>query len=679
MTGTHTGDQIGLRPHFWLLFGCWSLIMLVALGADLLATMRTTRDMVRLQARTAVEKDLVYREWNARHGGVYARIDADTRPNPYLDAPEREITTASGTRLTLVNPAYMTRQVLRLQGERHGVIGHIASLEPLNPVNRPDPWEEKALRRFASGEQEVTGMVTIAGKRYYRYMRPLWSGPVCLKCHEAPAGGGRSLRGGLSVAIPMDQWQGVERAHLRNSSLLFLAFWLSGCLGLWWTSRRLGREVAEGERLRAELAGFKVTLDELNDAVCIYDPGDWSLVYCNQAALRLTGHDPEALAGLAVADLYPELDAQAFAGMKEMLLSGEKESFVFETMLRRAAGGCVPVELKIDHVRGHFSGQGRLVMVVRDVEKRKLAEREKRQMEVRLLQAQKLEAIGQLAAGIAHEINTPVQYVATNLEFLQEAFADLGELLAGYGRLLEQAREGRVDPALAEQVAELQEEVDWPYLAGEIPKALEQSSEGVQRVSRIVRAMKEFSHPASREKAPLDLNHLLETTLTVSKNEWKYVAEVETDFDPDLPDVPGIADHLGQVFLNLVINAAQAIESRLDAEGRDGKGTIRIRTRRVQDMAEVRIEDDGPGIPESLRSKIFEPFFTTKEVGKGTGQGLAIARDIVVNKHGGRLLVESEEGAGATFVVRLPLAGQEDGPAGDPKGDGGPAGPGGGL
>jgi signal transduction histidine kinase len=166
--------------------------------------------------------------------------------------------------------------------------------------------------------------------------------------------------------------------------------------------------------------------------------------------------------------------------------------------------------------------------------------------------------------------------------------------------------------------------------------------------------MKEFSHPGSTEKTPADLNRALETTLTICRNEWKYVAEVVTDFEPDPPLVPCLTAELNQVFLNLVVNAAQAIAEKV-GDRRDAKGTITVRTRRQGDWFEIQIADTGPGIPEHVRPRIFEPFFTTKPVGKGTGQGLALARSIVVDKHGGTISFDTQLGQGTTFTIRLPL------------------------
>jgi len=285
-----------------------------------------------------------------------------------------------------------------------------------------------------------------------------------------------------------------------------------------------------------------------------------------------------------------------------------------------------------------WSGRSATLLFANEITEQKRKERDAR--EIQLRHNQKLESIGQLASGIAHEINTPTQYIGDNLHFLKESFGEISSLLALHGSLLPQA-------AL--------KAADTPYLMEEIPKALDQALEGVTRVATLVKAMKEFSHPGQREHAPADLNRAIESTITVARNEWKYVATMETDLDSTLPLVSCLVSDLNQVLLNIIVNASHAIADT----ARDGSmGVIAIRTRKVGDCAEIRIRDSGGGIPEAARDRIFEPFFTTKGVGKGTGQGLAIAHSVVVDKHDGTIHFETELGRGTEFVIRLPLGSQ---------------------
>ncbi|MFT5051780.1 MAG: signal transduction histidine kinase [Chlamydiales bacterium] len=274
-------------------------------------------------------------------------------------------------------------------------------------------------------------------------------------------------------------------------------------------------------------------------------------------------------------------------------------------------------------------------------------------LEKELLQAQKLEAIGQLAAGIAHELNTPAQYVGDNTRFLEETFAELLPLLGKAARLTEGTMAGADLAQAAEALVADLEAADIQFLSEEIPSAISQSLEGIARVSKIVLAMKEFSHPGGQGMVHLDINRAIESTITVASSEWRYVALLDTDLDPFLPDVPCLAGEFNQVILNMIVNAAHAVG---DVVG-DGseRGKISISTRQIDEMAEVRISDSGAGIPEEARGRIFDHFFTTKDVGRGTGQGLSMAHTVIVQKHSGTIQFETETGKGTTFIIRLPL------------------------
>jgi signal transduction histidine kinase len=279
---------------------------------------------------------------------------------------------------------------------------------------------------------------------------------------------------------------------------------------------------------------------------------------------------------------------------------------------------------------------------------------EHKSREQQLAQAQKLEAIGQLAAGIAHEINTPTQYVSDNTHFLRGAFWELMQLMEAYAAVVQAANIGPVPEELLRTINTMITKTNVAYLCQEIPTAIQQSLEGVERVAEIVRAMKEFSHPDEGEKVAIDLNKSIESTVTVTRNEWKYTAEMVLDLDPDLPEVPCFPGEINQAFLNIIVNATHAIGDVV-GEGHNGKGSITVSTRHRGAWAEVRIADTGTGIPKKIRNRIFDPFFTTKEVGKGTGQGLAIAHAVVVEKHGGTITFETEEKQGTTFIILLPL------------------------
>jgi signal transduction histidine kinase len=277
------------------------------------------------------------------------------------------------------------------------------------------------------------------------------------------------------------------------------------------------------------------------------------------------------------------------------------------------------------------------------------------ELEMQLRQAQKLESVGRLASGVAHEINTPVQFVSDNVHFLKDAFGDLTTVLDRHRTLRAAVADGTATAEAAAEVAQAEEEADVAYLLEAAPPAIERSIEGLGRIAEIVRSMKEFAHPDEKEKAATDLNKALASTLTIARNEYKYVADVTTDFG-ELPPVVCLPGEMNQVFLNIIVNASHAIADIVG--GTEGRGEIAVSTRQDGADVVVTIADTGGGIPEAARERIFDPFFTTKSVGKGTGQGLAIARSVVVDQHGGEIRFESQSGKGTKFFIRLPIDGR---------------------
>lgn len=283
----------------------------------------------------------------------------------------------------------------------------------------------------------------------------------------------------------------------------------------------------------------------------------------------------------------------------------------------------------------------------KDVTEQKIVERQ-------LLQTSKLEAIGQLSAGVAHEINTPLQYVGDNLKFINKSFAGITGILDLYEKGFPPSDNKGSSNGSSEKIAEVRKNVRLPFLLEEIPKALEQALEGVSRVSKIVQSMKAFSHPGSGVKIPTNINRAIENTATISRNEWKYDSELILELDKDLPEVPCLESEFNQVMLNLIVNSADAVHAARES-GKIENGIIKIRTSKDDMYLVISVEDNGTGIPPDIRDKIFDPFFTTKDVGKGTGQGLPISHSIIVEKHDGILYFETEQDKGTTFIIKLPL------------------------
>jgi len=400
---------------------------------------------------------------------------------------------------------------------------------------------------------------------------------------------------------------------------------------------RVVRALEERERLLDSVASILVQVDSAG-----------TILRWNAAAHRTFGLPAATVIGRSLQDCGVQwADPKFLAGLMDhakMPARVDDLAFIDATGARRLIG----LTMTSLHREGTPSETDGFVLFGAEVTTR-LA------LEAQLRQAQKLESVGQLAAGIAHEINTPMQYVGDNVRFLQDVTVSAGRL---FETLVSLARDERPPAACADLLRTIVEEVeriDLGYLHTELPQAIQQSLDGLQHVSRIVKAMKDFSHPGSDAKVAVDLNRAIETTLIVAQNELKYVAETVTDLDPDLPLVPCLPGEINQVLLNLVINAAHAIGDVVRLEGEPTRGRITVTTRGVEGAVEIRVSDTGTGIPEAWRTRIFEPFFTTKPVGQGTGQGLALAHGVVVTRHGGRIWFETESGKGTTFLVRLPI------------------------
>ena len=302
-----------------------------------------------------------------------------------------------------------------------------------------------------------------------------------------------------------------------------------------------------------------------------------------------------------------------------------------ELVAVRTDGSERVVEVVTSGVMG--SGENELVVLIQDRTGRQ-------QLEAQLRHAQKMESVGQLAAGIAHEINTPIQFVGDNLRFLEASFEGIEQLLQLVGS----------DNESREQKQQLEQDLDLDFVREEIPAAIEQSIVGIERVATIVQGMKEFSHPGNASPMAVDINAALKSTISVSRNEWRHVAELQTDFEESLPIISGYAGDLNQAFLNIIVNAAHAIDARTDLD----LGKIKIVTRSEHDGVVIKVSDNGCGIDDENLQRIFEPFYTTKAVGKGTGQGLSVVHSVIVDKHGGKIEVDSQPGRGTTLTVWLP-------------------------
>jgi two-component system, NtrC family, sensor kinase len=398
--------------------------------------------------------------------------------------------------------------------------------------------------------------------------------------------------------------------------------------------------------LGAEKEYLKVTLEAIGDGVIAVD-SEGEILFVNKAAENLFAITEFEVIGVKIENVIKQMIENTDDDSIGVCIVSPLDEFVIvkgKQIIINTNDGKRKIILVGSSII-HQDNQRGVVFTFRD--KTALVS-----IENQLSLSQKMESVGQLAAGIAHEINTPLQYVGDNTEFLENAFFALNMYVKSVREILATEISHH---EICELIQKKENELDIDYYFQEIPEALEQSGIGIKQVNRIVLSMKDFAHPGTKEKAAYDINHGIEVTKNISRNKWKYVANLETFLSPDLPQVYCSLDEINQVILNLILNGSDAIEENINKSIFD-KGLIKIETQKVNDSVEIKITDNGSGIPTYNHQKIFDPFFTTKEVGKGTGQGLSICYDIIVKKHNGNIFLDSTPGIGSTFTIKLPIS-----------------------
>ncbi len=495
---------------------------------------------------------------------------------------------------------------------------------------------------------DLQGTITYVNRRFtectgYSYDEAVGRNPRLLKSgHTSP----EVYRRLWQTITRGEEWRGELCNKKKNGDL----YWESAVISPIRTSDgemshflAVKEDITERRQAEKDLRLTRFALENAADSVLWVDR-QARILYANGAACRVLGRSRQELTSLSVPDVDPLFPREKWQGFWEELKM--RRSITFETQPRNKEGQLLAIEVMATYLE--FDGQEYLLSFARDIS-------ERRMIQAQLQQAQKMESIGELAAGIAHEINTPTQFVSDNLTFLRDSYTSVKELVQLYRSTI-RGNSVALPQGLANTIQQAESTCDLDFIMAEAPRAIEQALDGTHRVAKIVRAMKEFSHPGYSEKQPADINHAILTTLTVSRNEWKYVAEVETVLQPDLQMVPCHVGELNQVLLNLLINSAHAI-AEVVGDGSQKKGKITIRTAQDAQFTAISIQDTGAGIRPEIQSKVFDPFFTTKGVGRGTGQGLSLAYNSIVKKHGGKIWFESEVATGTTFFIQLPTTG----------------------
>jgi PAS domain S-box-containing protein len=613
-------------PHFkrtvFFLAAGWTAAVFLAFGWHMWDLYELTVESARLQASNSFEKDLVYRRWATRHGGVFVPVTEETPPNPYLIyIKNRDVTTTSGLDLTLINPAYMTRQVQEMGLAQYGHQGHITSLNPIRSENSPDSWEAAALESFELGKPEAVELAEIGGKQFLRLMRPMFIEDSCLKCHEAQGYKEGDIRGGISVSVPMGSLLSRMYTHMAGVAAGYAFIWLTSLGGIALAASYIGSSLHERElmtnALKKSEEEYRSLFRNMQDGFAVHEiildddgrPVDYRFLSVNPAFETLTGLATEKIVGKTALEVMPYLEPSWIEIYGKVALEGE--AVRFENSLKDLG--------KTFEVCAYCSEPGKFACVFVDITDRIRAEAGKVKLEEQLRRAQKVESIGRLAGGVAHELNNQLTPIL------------------GYSEML-------IDELEPDDVR--RDSVDEILKAG-------------FRTRDLVRQLLAFGRKQTFEYKAMNLNKLLTGLEKMLRRMVREDINIEIIQSPDLPEIMVDTGQIEQVVMNLSVNAQDAMPEggRLTIETAlvDLDEDFTASRHGVQPGAYVKlaVSDTGYGMNFETLGKIFEPFFTTKAE-LGTGLGLATVYGIV-KQHDGDVTACSEPGKGSTFTVYLPV------------------------
>ncbi|MDR3580485.1 MAG: DUF3365 domain-containing protein [Oryzomonas sp.] len=640
----------------------WTLVVIVSFIWSYSQLKANTLEVAKSEARIAFQKDLLYRKWAAQHGGIYVPTTSETPPNPNLpNSLERDISTPSGKALTLINPAYMTRQVFELATKNNDFVrGHITSLNPIRKENAPDPWERAVLKAFEGGVEEVSEVQTIAGQQYLRLMRPFVTEQPCLKCHAQQGYKIGDIRGGISVSIPLSEISRYSKGIINGTGAAHVLVWFLGICMIGLSSNKLSKstsainekrkqledEIAErqkiqerldfkAKKLEAEINSRKQSEEALqtsegifrdlfyNSNVAISMTEIDGRLRANKAFCRIPGYTEEELNGLRWQEITHPDDIEISTENVNAVISREKETANWEKRYIHKDGHVVLVDMQISLQRDNKGNPLYFITTITDITERRCAEEEKAKLEEQLRQSQKMESVGRLAGGVAHDFNNM-----------------LGVIL-GYSDM----ELNRMEPPQ-------------PHYASfvEIKKAAERSAD-------LTRQLLAFARKQTINPQIIDLN---ETISKMLKMLQRLIGEdicLKLQADADLWPVKIDPSQIDQIMANLCVNARDAI---------DGEGKISIEIGNCTfdadcgtdelpgEYVQLLVSDNGCGMDRETLDHIFEPFFTTKGLEVGTGLGLATVFGIV-KQNDGFINVYSKNGLGTTFKLYFPRVTLEKG------------------
>jgi len=598
----------------------WSLALSASLAWNLHQLHQQSDELARNEARSNFNKDQAFRLWGTRHGGVYVQADETTPPNPYLaGVPERDVVTSSGKTLTLMNPAFMVRQMMEMYGDLYGIRGHITSLNPLNPHNVADPWESQALGEFEKGSREAFGVSDIDGRPYLRLMRPMVTQEGCLKCHAAQGYKVGDIRGGVGVSVPLEPYRRMERENILAQSGTHLALWLLGLGGITVAGRRQRKvilsEAADEQAFRQLSRQNELILGAVEQGICGLDP-EGRITFLNTAGAAALGRQAEQVLGMTLHDLIhaPAHEPCPFENGGCPLLAeirqGSPNDGPRDETFWRPDGSSFAVEYRLAPLSEGPDLKG-AVLVFRDVTQQRNREKELVDSAARL-QASNAD-LEQFAYVASHDLREPLRMISSYISLLERRYGE--QLDSDAHDFIGFARDGA--------------------------KRMDRLIMDLLEYSRVGRKTQPFQQVSTDLAAGIAVAHLGPAIQQSG-------AKVELG---RLPEVWGDEEQLVSLFQNLIGNAikyqppGQPPVVRVQARAQDGKYWA------------FDISDNGIGIPPEQSGRIFMIFqrLHGREEYEGSGIGLSICKRIV-ERHGGTISVQSSglPGDGSTFTFTLP-------------------------
>ncbi|WP_432734999.1 ATP-binding protein [Maridesulfovibrio sp. FT414] len=604
----------------------------------ILAEKDNIHELALKEAQVAYEKDLTYRRWVAGLGGLYAEVSPKLAPNRYLDVADRDVTTTTGKKMTMINPAYMMRMVYNIMNEDAGLHGHITSLDPIRPGNEPLPWEAKVLESFKTDPKEYHAVSVENGMPVLHFMRPMITEKNCLKCHAEQGYKLGDIRGGISVTVPMSHYEQTLASFVTETGTSFMTIWLVGIGAILGGIAILLRFEKARSDAETELARTKNYLSNIIDSmpsILVGVDPDGRITHWNIEAQKMSNLSSGEAVGLPLGMALPSMQKE----LDEVLMAMKNRTIRSDSMQTRTDKGSTRYDDITIYPLIANGVEGAVIRIDNVTDRVNL--------EQMMVQSEKMMSVGGLAAGMAHEINNPLAGILGHAQNMKKRiFTDMDanqKEAESCGISLEKMRE---------------------YLERrQIPKMLDGIMDSGQRAARIVSNMLSFSRKSERRHGYHHLSELLDRTIELAASDYnlkKYYdfkqIEIIREYDSSTRAVYCDGNEIQQVFLNLLKNGAEAMTEKQYAEDRP---RFICRIKEDNKMAVVEIEDNGPGIDFTPLNRIFDPFFTTKELGKGTGLGLSVSYFIIADQHQGSMAVNSSPGKWTRFTIRLPLDASE--------------------